>query len=169
MYLRKLKVKDAVPMLEWMHDEDVVKNLAADFMNMTLESCMKFIETANADESITLHRAICTDEDKYLGTISLKNISGKDSNAEYAIVICSEAMGKGVSKFATEEILKIAFNDLGLHKVYLYVKEQNIRARKFYDKVGFRTEGIFREHAKNKNGMYDDIVWMAVLDREFIK
>ena len=36
MKLRKLEAKDAPFMLEWMHDEDVVRYMRRDFMSMTL-------------------------------------------------------------------------------------------------------------------------------------
>lgn len=167
MYLRKLKVKDAVQMLEWMHDKDVVENMAADFIHMTIEDCLAFIKESNEDENITLNRAICTEEDEYLGTISLKNISKKDKNAEYAIVLKKSAMGSGAAGFATREILKTAFEELKLHKVYLYVRSGNIRAQKFYNKVGFRREGIFIDHVINKSGKYENLIWMAILENEF--
>ena len=70
MYLRRLKEKDAELMLEWMHDQDVIENMAADFMHMTIEDCLQFIKNSNEDENITLNRAICTEQDEYLGTVS---------------------------------------------------------------------------------------------------
>jgi hypothetical protein len=37
--LRKLKQSDAPLMLEWMHDEDVVHFMKADFQHKTLSDC----------------------------------------------------------------------------------------------------------------------------------
>lgn len=156
-------------MLEWMHDENVIENMAADFIHMTLDDCERFIIKSNRDEKHNINRAICTDEDEYLGTISLKNISYTDKNAEYAIILRRGAMGSGAAKFATREILKIAFNDVGLHKVYLCVRSGNIRAQKFYDKIGFRKEGNFIDHVVNKNGVYENLIWLAIMKEEFDK
>lgn len=169
MYLRNLKEKDAEPMIEWMHDQDVIENMAADFMHMSIEDCLQFIRKSNEDESATLNRAICTDEDEYLGTVSLKNISDTDKNAEYAIILKKSAMGSGAARFATVEILRIAFEVLKLHKVYLYVRSGNIRAQKFYNKIGFRNEGTFIDHVINKNGAYESLIWLAILEDEFAK
>ena len=154
-------------MLEWMHDQEVVVHMAADFMHMTIDDCLQFINKSNEDESITLNRAVCTDSDEYLGTISLKNISSLDSNAEYAIVLKRAAIGGGAAKFATMEILKLAFDELNLHKVYLYVRSSNIRAQKFYNKIGFRNEGVFLDHVKNKKGDFENLIWLALLKDEF--
>ena len=49
MKLRKLELKDASQMLEWMHDEDVIKNLQADFLSKTLKDCQEFIVSSWAN------------------------------------------------------------------------------------------------------------------------
>lgn len=46
--------------------------------------------------------------------------------------------GKGFSKFAMHEIIKIAKEELGLDEVYWYVNPENFRAIKFYDKNGYK-------------------------------
>ena len=81
--------------------------------------------------------AFVNDEDEYLGTISLKHISHDNDKAEYAVVARKCAQGTGAAKKATEELLEYAFTELALHKVYLSVLEENIRAQKFYEKCGF--------------------------------
>lgn len=43
MILRKLELKDATLMLEWMHDKTVVNNLKVNFMSKTIEDCESFI------------------------------------------------------------------------------------------------------------------------------
>ena len=78
-------------------------------------------------------------------------------------------MGSGAAKVATMEILKIAFEELKLHKVYLNVRSGNIRAQKFYNKIGFRNEGTFKDHVINKNGDYENLIWLAILNKEFVE
>ena len=142
--LRKLLKKDVPQMLEWMHDEKVNCNFRFNFAAMTEEKALEFIAESFTEEN--QHFAIVNDADEYLGTISLKNISAKDKNAEYAIVIRKNFWGTGVAKKATEDILKYAFENLKLHKVYLNVLAENIRANKFYQKCGFTFEGTFKQH-----------------------
>lgn len=167
MYLRKLKIKDANLMLNWMHDDNVVKKMGIDFKKFTLHDCEKFIKQANKSEFPNLHRAICSDKDEYLGTISLKNISKMNKNAEYAIVLNSKAMGKGIASEATTKILSYAFYELELHKVYLYVKLSNKRAIKFYKKYGFKEEGRFIDHIMENDGNFETLMWMAFLSEDF--
>ena len=142
--IRRLKEKDVFAMLEWMHDEKVARNFRFDFSSMNKEKALNFIQNSFSEEN--QHFAIVDAADNYLGTISLKNISRTDNNAEYAIVMSRNSWGNGFAQKATEEILNYAFRTLHLHKVYLNVLAENIRANKFYKKCGFSFEGTFKDH-----------------------
>lgn len=134
--LRRLEMKDAPFMLEWMHDIDVVKNMKSNFLQMTLEDCENFIRESNINVQ-NIHLAIADSEDQYMGTVSLKNIEIERKRAEFAITIRKCAMGRGFAKNGMQEILLMAFEKLNLDYVYWYVKKDNIRARKFYEKMEF--------------------------------
>lgn len=167
MKLRQLELKDAPLMLEWMHDESLVEFLQANFKEKQLSDCEAFIEACKNDEE-NKNWAICNDEDEYLGTISLKHIDQKNGNAEYAISMRKCALGMGASRFGSEELLRIAFEEMGLNRVYLNVLVDNIRANKFYEKMGFVYEGTFKEHLY-VNGKYRDLKWFALTKTEYEK
>lgn len=140
VHLRPLERRDAERMLEWMRDEDVTRYLTIGGSGVTLEKALGFIDSAR-DETVNLHRAIVDENDIYLGTVSLKRIDRHLLEAEYAISLHAEAIGRGVAKIATGGILACAFESLGLRRVYLNVMEDNQRAVKFYEKFGFRFTG----------------------------
>lgn len=165
MKLRELELKDAPLMLEWMHDESLVEFLQANFKEKQLSDCEAFINSCKEDED-NKNWAICNDEDEYLGTISLKHIDKKNGNAEYAISMRKCALGTGASRFGSEELLRIAFEEMGLNRVYLNVLVDNVRANKFYEKVGFIYEGTFKEHLY-VNGKYRDLKWFALTKAEY--
>ena len=135
--LRKLELKDAPLMLEWMHDSDVVRDLKADFAYKTLDDCKDFIRSS-AIEKDNVHRAIVKDDDTYLGTVSLKNIDPIRNDAEFAITIRKVAMGTGASTFAIKAIIDYGLKELDLHYIYWYVSKENERAIRFYDKNGYK-------------------------------
>lgn len=148
MKLRKLKKNDAPLMLEWMHDPSVVENLQADFASMQAEDCLQFIESAQ-DAAHSLHLAITDDKNEYQGTVSLKHIS--EGTAEFAIVIRKSAMGKGLSEYGMKEMLRIAFERLGLDTVYWCVSPRNRRACRFYDRQGYRRFDIMEDAGLYRN------------------
>lgn len=159
--LRRLELKDAALMLEWMHDETVNCFFRYPFAGMTLEKAKNFIKYSFDEEN--QHFAIVDDKDEYLGTVSLKHISEKDHNAEYSIVLRKKAQGTNSAARATTEILKYAFDELGLHRVYLNVLSDNITARKLYESCGFDYEGEFKD-AIRLDGRYRNLAWYAMLN-----
>ena len=134
MRLRKLELKDAPLMLEWMHDKSVVEDLRTNFLKKTIEDCENFIKSS-WDNKNNWNVAIVDEEDIYMGTVSLKNI--KKSVAEFGITVRACAMGKGYSIWAMEEAIRAAFEEYGLETVYWCVSPENKRAVRFYDKNGF--------------------------------
>ena len=142
MKLRMLELKDAPLMLEWMHDDDVVKDLFANFKEKTIEDCKNFISYSQKSES-DLNLAIVDESDEYLGTVSLKHIDKEEKTAEFAITVRKKTMGTGASAFGMKAILEKGIRELGLDKIYWCVSRINARAVRFYDKNGYqRTESV---------------------------
>lgn len=137
MTLRKLKLKDAGRMHEWMHNDFVVHFMEADFSAKKLKDCQHFISISKKDTE-NWHRAIVNDNDIYMGTVSLKHIDNTDRCAEFAIIVCEDAMGKGYAKFGMNEIIRMGFDKLKLDRIYWYVSKENERAIRFYNKNGYQ-------------------------------
>lgn len=136
MYLRKLKIKDAPLMLEWMHDDSVVHDLHTNFASKTLDDCKAFI-LANQEYTDNVNLAIVSDTDEYMGTVSLKHIDRDNLSAEFAITVRKASMGHGYSWFGMTAIIEKAFSEFGLESVYWCVSRKNQRAVRFYDKHNF--------------------------------
>ena len=161
MKLRKLELKDAPLMLEWMHDESIICDMRGDFKEKTLDDCIAFIGNAQKDKE-NIHLAIATDTDEYMGTVSLKNIDREEQSAEFAITVRKCAMGKGYSWYGMDEIIRQAFEKYGLAYVYWCVSTRNERAVKFYDKHNFhRTSNISAKIQTQYKDM-NDLLWYKV-------
>ncbi len=156
--LRLLMEKDAERMLEWLHNDDIIRYLRFEGKNTTFESVIHFIQKAQ-NEMENLHYAIVDIKDEYLGTISLKKIDKEKKSAEYAICLHPNAVGTGTAKTATQHILDIAFNKLNLENVYLNVLDENKRAIQFYEKFGFQYTHISSEIIKEQ---FKSIRWYEI-------
>lgn len=165
MYLRKLEIKDAPLMLEWMHNDKVVHNLNTNFSEKTINDCLEFIENSLMDK-INLNLAIASDNDEYMGTVSLKHIDRERNCAEFAITVRECAMGRGYSWFGMSEIMHIAFEKENLDFVYWCVSKSNQRACRFYDKHHFKeyleVPDVLVNKYKNK---FFDLKWY-ILNRD---
>ena len=166
--LRPLEIKDAPYMLEWMHDPETRKYFQRDMGSTTAEEAERFCASAGEqgkpEEGGSLHFAIVDEADEYLGTISLKSISLQNRNAEYAISVRKCAQGSGAAAEATRLLLEKAFGEYGLHRVYLNVFSDNLRAIRFYEKCGFSYEGEFAEHICHE-GKYQSLKWFGMVNR----
>ena len=165
MKIRKLQLKDAPLMLEWMHDSSINYWFQFDGNTKTLADAEAYVKTAGRSKD-ELHYAITDDSDEYLGTVSLKSIDKDGQKAEYAICLRGKAQGMGAAEYATRRILEIGFEELGLSRVYLNVLTENLRANKFYSKFGWVYEGEFRKGIRHR-GELKDLKWYSILREEY--
>lgn len=168
MSLRELLEKDAEGMLEWMNDPEILKNFRFGAESRDKNDIINFIKEASVEliEGKSIHYAIVDENDEYLGTVSLKNIDLSARNAEFAISLRKKAQGKGIGYKATMELLEMAFGRYDLHRVYLNVLTENLRAIRMYEKCGFIYEGEFRKHLF-LYGEYKSLKWYGLLKEEF--
>ena len=147
--LRNLRAKDCDGMLEWMHDPQINSLYTDKIRNATSADVFRFIEDSQIlmKQGKTYHYAIVDKEDEYLGTISLKDIVPV-KGAEYAV--------------------RIAFEELKLHRVYLNVLADNENACRFYARKCFRYEGESRNCIQIK-GEIRSLKWYAMLKEEYRK
>ena len=73
---------------------------------------------------------------------------------------------RGLGRRMLQELMRIAFDELGAHRLYLDVFEDNGRARHLYESVGFQYEGVMRE-AAHREGRWCNLRLMSVLESEY--
>ena len=135
MTIRKLNIKDARKSYKWRNDKEVFKYTGNTYNNyisyeVELEWIRRVIRNANE------YRCAIEVNGVYVGNIYLTDIDGE--SAEYHIFIGEkEYWGMGVAKEASRQILKYGFEERGLKSIYLQVRENNVRAIRLYEKLGF--------------------------------
>ena len=82
-----------------------------------------------------------------IGHIQLSNIDRENRSAGVARVLVGpkSLRGKGLGTEIMRAVLKVGFEKLGLHRIYLHVYDFNQAAIRCYEKVGFRQEGLLRD------------------------
>ena len=98
-----------------------------------------------------------------MGSISWKNRSARITRV---LIGDTTERGKGCCQGMIKAALKIAFEELGFHRVCLGVYDDNVSAIRCYEKAGFITEGIQRDIL-----WYHDAWWsmreMSILENEW--
>jgi RimJ/RimL family protein N-acetyltransferase len=89
-----------------------------------------------------------------------------NQSCNFRITIGPDGRDRGLGTEATRLIVGYGFERLGLHRVSLEVYAFNPRARRAYEKVGFRAEGVLRESLRY-GGEWIDATVMSILASEW--
>ena len=163
MKLRELRDADASLMYEWMCDREITNAFNRDFSVYSEADAYKFVKTSRNDNT-TLHLAIASDEDEYMGTVTLKNIDWENKHAELSIVTRKSAMKRGYAWFAIQEVLNKAFQELGLKCIYWCVRRECARPIAFFDKHGFKEVVDIPEGIQERYMGINNLKWYSVLE-----
>jgi len=75
--------------------------------------------------------------------------------------------GRGIGSAALPLVLAHCFDELGTHRVWLDVMPDNGRARRVYERAGFRAEGLLRDALRRPDGSVVPLVLMAITAAEW--
>ena len=101
----------------------------------------------------------------FIGIAGLQNIEWENSTAEISLMIGPEHRRKGHGKAALEELLRIGFQQIGLHSIWgeVYVCAQSFE---FWRKIGAdrKLQTAFLPDRKFWNGKYWPAVWFCFME-----
>jgi RimJ/RimL family protein N-acetyltransferase len=168
VYLRALEISDVDNLIKWRNDLEVTSSLGGNTFFVSSLRETEWIKNATLNDDKNIRLAICLNEnDKYIGNVNLTSINWINRSAEFSIMIGDKSQwGKGLGKEATFLILKYAFEEVNLNRIYLTVRNDNEKAKGLYKNVGFTQEGTLRKSIF-KNNKYIDMVVMSILKDEF--
>lgn len=166
--LRAIELTDLDNVMTWINDPEVTRYLLVGLWPLSRGAEAQWIERRVKDADPTDKALVIETKDGvYLGGIGLHRIDFASGTAEAGIVIGrKDYWGKGYGTDAMKVLLKHAFENLRLRKVYLSVFGSNVRAQKSYAKLGFREVGRLKAHLL-KQGQYEDVIYMEVFGEEF--
>jgi len=104
--------------------------------------------------------------ERVIGAAGLTYIHPIYRTGEFAITLGDTAYrGKGYGSDTLRTLIDHGFNDLNLNKIWCEVYENN-KAVEIYRKIGFKDEGVLRQHVY-KNGKYLDSYILSMLRSEY--
>lgn len=164
IYLRALEASDLELTWRWHNDPALYATLGGAFRYVSHQTEADWLKAKAAFSPHEVSLAICLAESgEHVGNAYLREIDWIQRRAELHVFIGDESQrGKGLGQAATRALLRHAFDDLNLHRVYLFVLADNARAIRTYEKCGFHTEGRLVQHAC-KQGRMVDVVVMGVV------
>lgn len=105
---------------------------------------------------------------RLIGESILNEIDEQARSANFRICIFhSKDCGHGIGSWAVQTTRDFAFQELKLHRLSLDVFSFNTRAKKAYEKAGFRIEGVLRDAIWDPVSGYGDDIMMSILEDEW--
>jgi RimJ/RimL family protein N-acetyltransferase len=168
VFLRPAERDDLPTFVRWFNDAEVLSNLAM-FAPMSHAAETAWYEAMLAEHGRSrYHFVICLLADgRAIGTIGLEEVNLHDGRAEFGIAIGERSeWDKGYGTDATRAICDFGFGELRLARISLHVYAGNDRARRSYEKAGFKHEGTLRA-ARFMRGEHHDVHVMGLLRDEW--
>jgi RimJ/RimL family protein N-acetyltransferase len=127
----------------------------------------KLTSVAITDEGDVLALAITRrDTGAVVGDVILEYASAEHRSGEIGYIMHPDHQGLGFTTEACRVMLRIAFEDLRLHRVIGRIEPRNLASARVLEKLGMRREALFVENELIKGGWENEAVY-AILDREW--
>ena len=168
--LEPFERSDFQQLINWIDTEELLIKWSGSLFSfpLTMESMDWYIRDTNVPgvSDAFVFKAVDIETGAVVGHISLGGLSWKNRSSRISRVLVSpDAMQKGICQYMTKAVLKIGFEELGLHRIGLGVYENNKAALNCYLKSGLNIEGVSRDILWY-NGEFLSMVEMAILEDE---
>jgi RimJ/RimL family protein N-acetyltransferase len=110
--------------------------------------------------------AVLRSTDELVGDIVLHWISREHSTAEIGFIVHPDHQGHGYATEAVRPLLRLAFEDLRLHRVIGRAEARNVASARVLEKLGMRREAHLIENEYVKGEWQSELVY-AILVREW--
>lgn len=169
VYLRAFEGDDYIKIHKWRQDTEISRNFSGVPLFSSSLNEKKWVEDKIFDKN-NVSCAICLKEtNDFIGCIFLNDIDFHNRTGHIPIFIGEkEFWGKGFATDARMLMLKYAFFDRGLNRIWARVLDGNEGALKMLEKTGYKIEGKLKQ-ANFSEGKLHDEYYLAVLKQDFEK
>lgn len=153
--------------VSWMNNQETTLFMGSGRFPMNEEEIKEYIDSYSKSKDGMILGIFLKSTSRHIGNVTLHLIDWRNRNAEIGVLI-GDKKSRG-REYATEAIRLVsghAFGKLNLHKLYTGMIKGNEASKRAFEKVGFKVEGILREHFY-LNSKYLDCYRMGLLRSEY--
>ncbi len=155
---------------EWR--QDPVARQYNPFAPSTVEALREFLTTVSSDitqfEQVDRFIWFLESNHEIVGNLNLYNVNKTMLTAEIGYLISPDARRNGFATFGVRTLTQMCFQKTPLRKLIAYVHEDNLPSRRILEKLGYRAEGLLREHYLIDGKPANEVVY-GILAREWIQ
>ena len=134
---------------------------------LTREHLLQHVKDCAERGDRLLYKAVNSEDQTVFGHIELGAIDRRNRSLRIGRVLIDPAQrGLGLGAAMMQAAVDLAFERFEMHRVELWVFENNPRAAACYERVGFKREGLIRDWFKADDGYWSMIV-MSILEPEW--
>jgi RimJ/RimL family protein N-acetyltransferase len=166
VFLRPLEREDLPALRRWVNDPEI-RGITGETAPMSAAGAEAYYEKVQGDRD-RVWFVICLQEDgRPIGECGLLRMFPAWRTTDLSIILGEkDCWGKGYGSEAIRLLLDYAFGALNFHRVAIGVVGFNENALRFYEKIGFKREGVQRD-GYYYNHRYSDFVMMSILEDEY--
>ena len=164
IHLEKFENSDYNRLINWIDSEELMVIFGGQIFDfpITHKQLDKYVDKPYR----LVFKVIETVSNEIIGHAELNAINTRRRNARICRVLVGNenSRNKGFGSLIINELVRIGFTELKLHRLDLGVYDFNKQAIKCYEKCGFETEGLLRDNMRFK-----DVFWssynMSILNK----
>lgn len=166
LYLRPMEKTDLNLLQIWANDSEL-RGLIGETMPQSYAGMEEFFKSVSSDPNRIWFVIVENTTQQVIGEAGLLRMFYPWRTTDMSIIIGDKASrGKGYGTEVINLLLNYAFGYLNFHRVAIGVVGSNTGALGFYEKIGFKREGIQRD-GYYYNHKFQDFVMMSMLEHEY--
>lgn len=166
--LRPLKRSDIPELARQANDRAISKFVPPIHYPYTADDARRWVNRtlrlARSDSACLLGIELVSRQN-IIGMMGLKNLNPIDRNGELECWLGRRYRSKSYASEAMRLMLRCAFDDLGLHRVYAIVAAPNIPSVRLLERHGFVREAVWRD-ASWMDNRWNDVYSYGLLETE---
>ncbi|GAB3960344.1 GNAT family protein [Actinoallomurus acanthiterrae] len=136
-----------------------------DQVRQSLRERLRSTTLDDEDDSLAL-AVVLPDTGKVIGDVVLFWTSREHRQGEIGYIFHPDHGGKGYATEAAQVMLRLGFEELGLHRIVGRLNGRNTASARVLERLGMRREAHLR-HARTLKGEWADEVVYAMLEEEW--
>jgi len=168
--LRPFVESDLEAVIDLESRPDIVRYLMWEVMDRA--AAERFLErrlgqtTIDGDDTAILLAVTVPPSDRMVGEVMLRLSSAESRQGQIGWTLHPDVQGHGYATEAARELLRLGFEDLGLHRISADADPRNTASMRIMERLGMRREADFRENLYVK-GEWVGETHYAILEDEW--
>lgn len=164
--LRPVEPADLPSIRVWLNDPEL-RALIGETRPLSYAAAEAYVDKLQRDPTRVWFMVVERATGRAIGECGLLRMMPDWRTTDLSIILGeADSRGRGAGTEAINLLMDYAFGALNFHRIAIGVVGFNSRALRFYERVGFRREGIQRDGYYYQH-RYHDFVMMSILEEEW--